>query len=837
MALDAINVLIRSDPSVANQVLEHQKEAQDVRSEDDRSAKAKQKLDQRVKERNDQVKGGEVQKDVVSRTDDSKQKFQQIMGGAAGPEAADAAHRWENNSSLQNKLNEAQKEMFRKAMAENPHKAARAANALDNLTNLAQQPGVDKQVGDPRQQAPAQKTVDQKFTGQQTASERTLDQKATGQKTPEGLPKQPTFDRAINDSRLAGTLQKALLDKPELGKPAGELLANRFMQSPKADHETKRQFLDFGLRTAAKGQLDVAKKAGDLLGTLNKANIGRAGQQATMKAVERNAGKIETLAKGMDQLVSDPHIGKMPTFARTKAVELQAKANGDQQVGEGFQQLAAQPKFKQQSADNKGRFFSTIGTGRPSEYRQINDKLLTSLQAGEFPKRAGQVQSFLHKVSQQVQKDGAQGVDTQAAMRAAKQPPTPKLTLVKMDPETMSDEEMLRAQSKNRASIIRHFSVLSRQGDKAEREMNLAKYLEDVKKLPGLQMPEDPDLSALTPEEQQFYMERKEATKKRFQELRGDRPRIGPDGKEDKEFRSMKKLGRLLGNKRRPGGRKGELQARVRGRQPRYFTPKTSTRGAAASQPYAQATGTEGAPQGLPQSGARAQFGQRSASAAAQHAGDPIQQQVARALSGLGNGPVTADKAGMVAQAIAQQVAQQVAKQVMRHLSGAAAAGEAFDVPEDAAHLPSPQTQVRKAQQGKVDGWGIPRSFERDLGGADRVAVKAPTNQEMATEDAAAEKYTGRRLIVDPSSVRSRGDLMDSRWKDLSRPEMALLKNLGWNQQMWDTKMTPAARWPGAEVTAYVNLTPLQREAVRKLGFTAADWDTKVQAMASGRNA
>lgn len=438
-----------------------------------------------------------------------------------------------------------------------------------------------------------------------------------------------------------------------------------------------------------------------------------------------------------------------------------------------------------------------------------------------FPTRSGQVTKFLAKVAQQVQQGGAEAVDTGAALRTAKQSAAAKPTLVEGDP------------IKNRALINQYFNSPMRKADKIEQQMNQVKFLEDVNKLPGLQLPEDLDLSVLTPEEKQYYMERKEAVAKRFKALR-DGPRIGDDGE---KLPSMRELARLYRTKRRPGGRKGELQARVRGKQPRYFTPELATRGAKASQAFAQATGTDGRPQGLPQTAARAQFGQRSASAAAQSAGDPIQQQVARALSGLGSGPVTADKAGMVAQAIAQQVAQQVAKQVMRQLSGATAAGEAFEVPEDVDHLPAPQAQVRKAQQGKVDGWGIPRSFERDLGGADRVAVKPPEAQAAAVEDAAAEKYTGRMLIKDQSAIRQLGDLFASRWKDLSRPEMALLKNLGWGQQMWDTKDTPAAKWPGTMVTAFVNLSPLQREAVRKLGFTPGEWDKRIQAMASGRNA
>ena len=37
--------------------------------------------------------------------------------------------------------------------------------------------------------------------------------------------------------------------------------------------------------------------------------------------------------------------------------------------------------------------------------------------------------------------------------------------------------------------------------------------------------------------------------------------------------------------------------------------------------------------------------------------------------------------------------------------------------------------------------------------------------------------------------------------------------------------------------TPFASLTTTQREAVRKLGFTPHDWDTKVQAFSMGKNA
>ena len=99
------------------------------------------------------------------------------------------------------------------------------------------------------------------------------------------------------------------------------------------------------------------------------------------------------------------------------------------------------------------------------------------------------------------------------------------------------------------------------------------------------------------------------------------------------------------------------------------------------------------------------------------------------------------------------------------------------------------------------------------------------------------EKYTGRVLVKDPTSIRDTQELFVTTWKEMNKPEMALLKNLGWNQQTWDTKDTPAAKWPMAMMTSFVGLNPVQREAVRKLGFTAHDWDQKVQAFTMGKNA
>ena len=130
--------------------------------------------------------------------------------------------------------------------------------------------------------------------------------------------------------------------------------------------------------------------------------IAEGAQRAAMNMVQRNPTHGKAVSN-VDAFVQNADISKMPSFARGKATELLAKANGKGEVRKGFQKLAGDRTFKAQTAQNKGRFFSTIGTGRPSEFRAITDKQLTALQSPGFPKRTGQVQKFLGKMSQQIQ--------------------------------------------------------------------------------------------------------------------------------------------------------------------------------------------------------------------------------------------------------------------------------------------------------------------------------------------------------------------------------------------------------------------------------------------------
>ena len=279
-----------------------------------------------------------------------------------------------------------------------------------------------------------------------------------------------------------------------------------------------------------------------------------------------------------------------------------------------------------------------------------------------------------------------------------------------------------------------------------------------------------------------------------------------------------------------PARRRAKTAAqRSVGRQPKYFSP-ASNRAASATQAFLQATGTDARPQ-------LASTPQQSMRHAAQSqkqpgAGADIQSQVATALAQMGSGPMTADKAGQVAQTIASQVAAQVATQVAQQLMGGQAKGAGQSAP----------AQKAPAAQGQVDGWGIPRTFERDLGAASNRPVKERVIQQEpegapGMDEVLNERYTGRTLVKDPAQIRDLVSIFASTWKGLSRSESALLRNLGWTQQLWDTREAQGAKWPVAMATSFVNLNPTQREAVRNLGFSPHDWDTKVQGFTMGKNA
>ncbi len=761
-------------------------EAQKQLNEDDKDAAKKKAAEKKVVEKQQLVKQTLVQNETFQRQKATDQKFNQMLGGGAGPEAQNALGGWQQNQGIQQKLTDAQKQLFREKVTQNPQQGTAAAKALNTLS---QQPG---------------------------------------------------FDKAIRTTQQMGTLQQGILEQPKLEKPVGEMLQSKFMQSTKAAPDTKNTFLRFGMDQAKKGNLDATKRAGDMLGTLAGNGIPKGAQKAALNMVMRNPSDAAA-PKNVDAFVQQPDVRAMPNFARGKATELLAKSGGKTEVREGFEKLAGEQKFKGLNAENKGRFFATIGSGKPSEFRAITDKSLAALQSSDFPQRSGQVSRFLGKMSQQIQKNGgtAEGVDNKQLIKDAKKSPMPTAPKLQST-EGMDPEEAAKARAQNRGQMLLFFNQLEKLYSQSEKKLASAKYLEDVNALPQLRDPPGVDTSSLDPAELAIYEERAKSVK----------------SKRDKVVKLQQQKSRELRNKRMPPAKRRAMQAEKRaiGKQPKYFSPTSGKPPAGVSPrpggPQAQApTGTPARPPGLaatPQRGAMAARNAQPGAAAA--GGGNIQAQVAHAVAQMGTGPIDAQKAGQLAQVIAQQVAQQVAAQVTQQLMGGHVAepGPAVGMADpNILEVSEDEKQLRKKQErearpaARKDGWGIERPVDRDLGGARRAAVKAPPPPEaepvaQTFEQAVNEKYTGRMLVKDPSAIRGWGDMWGKGWKDLSKPEQALWKNLGWNQQMWDTKETPAAKWPMAMATSFVGLNPTQREAVRKLMSPAA-WDEIVEAMGNGQ--
>ncbi len=809
MAVDAIDAQIQG--LISNAKLESSQKASEHDEADHAAKRAREKLEKKKTA----LKGSLVDRETFQRDKKVQARLAQVIGGQHGQEAADALRGFENNQKLQSKLTEAQRNQFREAMAKNPRSAAKSGEALNRLAQSE------------------------------------------------------TFNKSVRTSQQAGVIQEALIKNPANEANIGKMLGNRFMRSPKADNQARSSLLRFGTQKGAGVGLD---RTLDMMGSLAKHDIGRGGQRASMNMAHRRAGNPESM-ETVDRFVQNPAVNRMPMPAKTKATERVANAGGCQDVGAGQPDVASDPKFKAQTAQNKGRIFATIGSGRPSEFRQLADKNLVALQSGQFPTRSAQVSRFLGQLSATVSRGQASDVDVDTLLKRAKRSPLPEAPQLTSE-DGLSEEDAQLVRRDNRAKVIQFYTKIARSYDGSEKQLKSAKYFEDINRMANLREPEDVDMSMLSPSDQALVRDRKTKLSERLGELR----------------QVHRQRSRELRTKRMPMSKRRAqaAAARAKGAQPRYFNPHVSSpqvgRQTDPSQAFLRSApdvGNDGAstrsPMGLPSTPAQGQRvaprsapRARGASGAAAPGGN-IQKQVSAALANLGQGPVTPDVAAAVAQSIASQVASQVAKQVASEVTQqllASGAGECSEGLMDATAPSSsrqPMSASRSADgagstargadgaQGRstatkttvpTDGWGIPRNQAPELGATQREIVKpalspndsAAINPEMPSE-AELAPYSGKLLVKDASQVRPLPEMMTTLWKGLSRAEQALRKNLGWSQQTWDTKVTPSSRWPTAMATAFMSLSPLQRESLKKLGFNAHDWDKRIQAFTMGKNA
>ena len=176
--------------------------------------------------------------------------------------------------------------------------------------------------------------------------------------------------------------------------------------------------------------------------------------------------------------------------------------------------------------------------------------------------------------------------------------------------------------------------------------------------------------------------------------------------------------------------------------------------------------------------------------------GDVVRQAIGTGSSGL-------SQAGI--EEVAKSVATRVANEVMESLSKSL--GQSTS-----ASRPAPR-----------DSLGVPKSLDQELG-APMSPVRPPASSGQASPKPAL-------------AVRDTAQIFQSSWKGLSRAEMAMLRNLGWDQSSWDNKASAQSKWPATMFTPFASLSLIQREAVEKLGFTKDSWNKRVEAFTSGRNA
>ena len=620
-------------------------------------------------------------------------------------------------------------------------------------------------------------------------------------------------------------IQKALVDNPKMEQPIRDLLQSRFMQSPKADPQTKSDFLRFGMQQSARTGGTTAppgvKVAGDMLGVLARTGTISLAQRAAMSMVQRNPDNTEGM-RNVDNFVQTPAVAQMPTFARGVATTLLAKSDGATPVKEGFEQVAQDPKFRAQNPDMQARMFATIGSGRAGEMRAMTDKTLQALQSTNFPTRTLQVGKFLDKMSKRASSKGAGSVDVEGLMRKAKGSPFPPVP--SLDPvEGLDDEQTHKARAKNRAAVIEYYQQVSQAYKGVGRRIDSAKYFEDVNQLPNLREAGTIDTAGQTPEDAAFINDKAQQTTEKYKELANSQ-----------KFRMRALKTTRISPQRR---RMLERRARAQGAQPKYFTPGSNRVGGNAGASFPTPQGSDAMPQagGL----ARTPMAKQRTMANAQF-GTETSLDAASILSQVPSSLPVQERMTQAKKVMAKQWEAQM-KSVMQQILGASDPSDiSAKQADEAQNAQNAQRSQRPATtQGKTDGWGIQRSFERDLGGTQNMPVVRPVGASEAADEAGAatpdyrnEKYSGRTLIKPPTQVRDPATLMNVSWKDTQRGEKALLRNLGWTQPMWDAKGEAGARWPQSMRTPFNRLGATQREAVRQLGLTSDDWDKFVEGIA-----
>ena len=147
--------------------------------------------------------------------------------------------------------------------------------------------------------------------------------------------------------------------------------------------------------------------------------------------------------------------------------------------------------------------------------------------------------------------------------------------------------------------------------------------------------------------------------------------------------------------------------------------------------------------------------------------GDVVRQAVGRG----GSGALTQESIEEVAKSVASRVANEVIDSLTKSMGS----------------TPGRAPGVQK------DSLGVPRAMDQELSGP-----VSPVKPKV---------MPGSQGLKPALEVRSVNELFQSSWKGLSRAEMAMLRNLGWDQSSWDNKASPQSKWPAAMFTPFAALS------------------------------
>lgn len=181
-----------------------------------------------------------------------------------------------------------------------------------------------------------------------------------------------------------------------------------------------------------------------------------------------------------------------------------------------------------------------------------------------------------------------------------------------------------------------------------------------------------------------------------------------------------------------------------------------------------------------------------------------------------------------------QQQAMAMASELMDAILGGSAGGGAANAAPGASRTEMRSTSgtggvtATPTTTGRTNFYGVPQSFERDLGAGRGRSPVRPAAAGRGAGHAEEVGRLGRPLLGLNVSVRSLQQLTGVPMKQMNSAEANALRNLGWDTMSWAAQGQPGANTPTTYLTPFASLRPLQKDSVRALGLNEDTWNAMV---------